>query len=120
MEIFARHKEAWVDVMMIEELGIVESRESPLAHGLVTFFSFALFGLVPLLAFLVMQLVPALRIDTFVVAGVSTAATLFVLGALKVRVTGRSWIKSGLETLAVGGVAAATAYAVGVLLGGLA
>ena len=51
VEIFARHKHAWVDVMMVEELGIFGSEESPLKNALVTFFSFALFGFVPLVAF---------------------------------------------------------------------
>ena len=46
----------------------------------------------------------------------STRATLFVLGAMKVRITGRHWAKSGLETLVVGGVAAAAAYGVGFVL----
>lgn len=120
VDILARHKQAWVDVMMVEELGIVSSDESPLRNALVTFFSFALFGLVPLLAYVVAQLLPGLSMNTFVVACVSTAATLFVLGALKVLVTGGSWLRSGLGTLAIGGVAAAAAYLVGVLLSGLA
>jgi len=120
VEILARNKEAWIDVMMIEELGIVGDEESPIGNALVTFFSFAVFGLVPLLAYIVVRLFPSLGIDTFAVASVSTAATLFVLGAVKVKVTGRNWLRSGLEMLVVGGIAAAAAYAVGAVLGGLA
>ena len=45
--------------------------------------------------------------------------TLFGLGAVKVRITGRSWLKAGLETLWVGGLAAAAAYGVGRALAGL-
>jgi VIT1/CCC1 family predicted Fe2+/Mn2+ transporter len=119
VDIFARNKETWIDVMMIEELGIVESDESPVRNGIVTFFSFALFGLVPLLAYVAVQVVPLPSINTFAVACVLTAATLFALGALKVRITGRSWIASGLETLTVGGIAAVAAYAIGMLLRGL-
>lgn len=116
----ARHPEAWWDVMMIEELGISSSQESPLNNAVATFFSFAVFGLVPLLAYVAVHLLPWLGINRFAVASVSTAATLFLLGVLKNRVTGRPWIRSGAETLAVGGLAAAAAYVVGVLLGGLA
>jgi len=41
------------------------------------------------------------------------------LGASKVLITGRNAFKSGLEMLAVGGLAAAVAYAVGALLKGI-
>lgn len=120
VDILSRHQQAWVDVMMTEELGIVESTESPLANALVTFCSFALFGLVPLLVYLLARFAPALGAHTFVIASLATAMTLFVLGALKVRVTGQHWFRSGLETLVVGGLAAIAAYAVGAVLGGLA
>lgn len=119
VDIIARHKEAWVDIMMTEELGIVDSQESPVRNALVTFFSFALFGLVPLLAYLAVRFLAVPARAAFPIAVLSTAATLFGLGALKVKITGRSWIQSGLETLVVGGLAAAAAYAVGVLLSGL-
>ncbi len=120
VNIFADNKKAWVEIMMIEELGILPSDESPLKNALVTFFSFGLFGLVPLLAYVAVRFMPVSRFHTFVMAGLFTAAALFVLGALKVKITGQNWIKSGLETLVIGGIAAAAAYAVGVLLGGLA
>lgn len=120
VEILSRNREAWVDVMMVEELGIMGSDESPLKNACVTFLSFGLFGLVPLLAYIASRLLPTLAIDTFAMASVSTGATLFVLGALKVKITGRNWARSGLEMLLVGGAAAAAAYAIGVLLGGLA
>ena len=119
-EIMSRHKETWIEVMMVEELGIVDSGESQIKNAVVTFFSFAIFGLVPLAAFIAVLLVPLVKFDAFTVAGLLTAITLFALGAIKVRITGKNWFKSGLETLLVGGLAAAAAYAVGRLLGGLA
>jgi len=75
---------------------------------------------VPLAAFVAVRLVPLLEFDAFTAASLLTAITLFALGAIKVRITGKNWFKSGLETLLVGGLAAAAAYAVGRLLGGLA
>jgi len=39
---------------------------------------------------------------------------------VKVRITGKNWFLSGLETFVIGGITAAAAYGVGVLLGGLA
>ena len=122
VEIFARNENTWVDVMMVEELGIVASDESPLKNAVTTFLSFGVFGLVPLLAYVAVALVPDWRgsINMFVVASICTGVSLFVLGLLKVRITGRNWLRSGLETLLVGGVAAAAAYGIGALLGGLA
>lgn len=120
VEIFARHKKAWIDVMMLEELGIVGDDESPLRNAVVTFLSFGLFGFVPLLAYVLVRLAPALPINTFATASVATAVTLFGLGALKVKITGRRWLVSGLEMLLMGGLTAAAAYGVGMLLGGLA
>ncbi len=75
--------------------------------------------MIPLLAYVAVWFMPVSRPHTFVAASLSTAAALFVLGALKVKITGQNWIKSGLETLVIGGISAA-AYTVGVLLAGLA
>ena len=119
VDLLSKNKEAWVDIMMIEELGIVTSDESPMKNALVTFFSFGLFGLVPLLAYVAVELMPFMRVNTFMVASFATGITLFLLGALKVQVTGRSWVRSGAEMLLVGGIAATAAYWIGVLLGGL-
>ncbi len=120
VDIFERHKETWVEVMMVEELGIVGTDDSPVRNAVVTFLSFFSFGLVPLLAYVAARAVPSLQVSTFLAASVLTAATLFALGAIKVRITGKNWVKSGLETLAVGGLAAGAAFLVGRVLGGLA
>jgi VIT1/CCC1 family predicted Fe2+/Mn2+ transporter len=120
VEILARNKETWIDIMMLEELGIVESDESPVKNGIATFFSFGIFGLVPLLAYVLSYLVPAWAPATFPLACVLTGMTLFTLGALKVRITERGWFRSGMEMLLVGGLAAVAAYVVGRLLSGLA
>lgn len=118
--ILSKHKKAWVDVMMIEELGIVESDESPVKNGIVTFFSFAIFGFIPLAAYLAARLIPVIQSFTFVTACILTGATLFTLGALKVKVTGKRWYYSGLEMFVVGGIAAFAAYIIGAALSGLA
>jgi len=120
VNILAHNKKAWVDVMMVEERGILESDASPVTSALVTFFSFALFGLVPVLVYVASLFLPLLQESTFAIACVCTGATLFALGALKGRFTGHNWLKAAVEMLLVGGGAAAAAYAVGSLLGHLA
>jgi VIT1/CCC1 family predicted Fe2+/Mn2+ transporter len=115
-EILARNPEAWVSVMMVEELGILEEEESPLRNALVTFVSFLAFGFVPLLAYVLSRLLPRMTDRTFLAACVLTAVTLFALGALKVRITDRRWYLSGTEMLVVGGLASAAAYGIGALI----
>lgn len=120
VQILSKHKKAWVDVMMVEELGIIESEESPLKNSLVTFLSFGIFGFIPLITYIIARLIPGLEPMTFPLACVLTGITLFSLGALKVKVTGKKWFTSGLEMFTVGGLAAIAAYVIGNLLQGLA
>ena len=47
-------------------------------------------------------------------------SALFVVGSLRVYVTGKKWWKSGMEMLLVGGGAAVVAYMIGFALKGLA
>lgn len=47
IDVMSKYKEAWVNIMMIEELELGGSEENPIKNALVTFVSFILFGLVP-------------------------------------------------------------------------
>jgi len=120
VDIIAKSPKAWVDIMMVEELGIIESDESPLKNAVVTFISFAFFGFLPLLAFVLSRFMPIAASLNFPLAAGLTGLTLFILGAVKTRFTGQNWIVSGLEMLAVGGLASAAAYGIGLALGSLA
>jgi len=55
----------------------------------------------------------------FPISIASSGLALFALGATKVLVTKLNPIRSGLEMLAVGGLAAGVAYVVGALLKGI-
>ena len=46
-KILSKYKDAWLDIMMLEELELGGDEESPIKNALVTFLSFELFGLVP-------------------------------------------------------------------------
>ena len=118
--VFDLTPEALVDVMMTEELGLGPGEESPVGNAFATFLSFALFGFLPLLSYVLARLAGVADFDGFPWACGITACALFALGSLKTGVTGRSWFPSGLETLLVGGVAAATAFGIGRMLEGLA
>jgi VIT1/CCC1 family predicted Fe2+/Mn2+ transporter len=119
VDAMSKYKEAWVDIMMVEELGLIESKENPVKNASVTFVSFALFGFIPLLAYVLAGLVPFLKKIEFIIACTLTLLTLFTLGALKTKVTQRNWIKSGIEMVIVGGLASGAAYYIGYLLRGI-
>ena len=46
-ETLAKNSKVWVDVMMVEELGIMGINDHPEKDAIVTFFAFTLFGLMP-------------------------------------------------------------------------
>lgn len=118
--IISKNKEAWVDIMMVEELGIIRENESPVRNAIVTFISFMVFGFIPVLTYVLSRVIPSLYVNMFVLSAILTSLTLFTLGALKVKVTGKNWFLSGLEMLLVGGLAASAAYIIGTLLSGVA
>lgn len=86
-----------------------------LKTSFATFFAFVLVGLVPLLPYI-------LQFDknkVFIISCIFTAITFFTIGYVKGKTLNKSKIGSGLETLFVGGAAAAIAYIVGFLLKGI-
>jgi VIT1/CCC1 family predicted Fe2+/Mn2+ transporter len=93
---------------------------SPWRAAASTLAAFVGVGFLPLLAFFYQWLVPNGVRNPFGWSALMTGAAFFVVGALKGRFVEQRWYWSGFETLAVGGVAAALAYVVGLLLKGLA
>jgi VIT1/CCC1 family predicted Fe2+/Mn2+ transporter len=108
-------KDRWVDVMMKEELEMSEETKSPVAMGAVTFFSFQLFGLIPLMAYVVDYSV-GLETNLFALSSILTAVIFMLIGLLKATVTQTKIFRSILETLFLGGAAAVLAYYVGNVL----
>ena len=109
--LITKNRGFWVDIMMHKELGLfAPDHESPLKNALATFVSFAIAGFMPLIPYV-------FGINTtFGISIAITAVTLFVVGSLRSYFSDKSWLMLGLETLAVGGLAATVAYGVGLLL----
>jgi len=112
-------KTLWLETMMREELGLAENTRSPLRGGLVTYISFIIIGAVPLLSFVAAALFNGIDQYTFSLSIGLTGMALFSIGALKTVLVERSVLRSGLETLGMGSLAAGVAYVVGYLLRGL-
>ncbi len=114
VRVVTANKELWVDEMMVGELGMMpdSSDKHPWKNAGVTFVGFVIAGVVPLLPYLA----GASSAVTFPFAVAATAAVLFLVGSMRTLLTHRSWLKSGIEMLVVGMVAAGVAYVVGDLL----
>ncbi len=117
--IHSQEPSRWVDEMMVQELGLLPDSRRPIQSALATLTSFGIAGSVPLLIYLIGMFVVVDPAVSFAVSAVLSAIALFCLGAAKVLITERSWFRSGLEMLTIGGIAAGVAYLVGFLLSGL-
>lgn len=108
-EQIASNRQAWIALMLDGEYGLAGVDPHPMNAALATFGAFLVAGLLPLLPFLI-GMSQAFTVSTWL-----TLATFFAIGAFKSRWSLSPWWRSGLETLAIGGVAAGLAYAVGTL-----
>ncbi|MDP6756256.1 MAG: VIT1/CCC1 transporter family protein, partial [Patescibacteria group bacterium] len=107
-QIITSNKEAWIDEMMIHELGTVPGEEDhPFKNGVATFIAFVIAGFLPLVPYIF-----ALG-NTFYTAIIMTVFALFVVGALRNIFTKQNIIIAGLEMLGVGAIAAVVAYGLG-------
>lgn len=114
--------ERWVEFMMSEEHGAARAARAPWAAARATFIAFLLCGLVPLLPYVAgwAGLLSAPPGTLFALAAGMTGAVFFAIGSAQSLFSLKPWWRMGAETLAIGGAAAAIAYAVGWALGGLA
>ncbi len=119
VEIITAEEERWVETMLRDEHGLAHAPPVPGRAAGATFVAFIAVGFIPLLPF-VWNVVGLSRWDQpFLWSTVLTGAAFFVVGLGKGLVVGVGWLRSGIETLAVGGVAAAMAYGIGALLRGI-
>ena len=108
-------RKRWIDFMMRFELGLdkPDQRRAPVSAVTIGG-SYVIGGLVPLLPYmLIRESAPALYWSCAV-----TLVALFVFGAVKGALTGVSWVKSALQTVVIGGVAAAVAFMIARLVSG--
>ena len=116
VEIITSDKKVWVDTMMSDELGLLESQKNPWKTAGITYFGFLVIGIIPLLAYTLSYLFPFFQKNTFVIAIVMTVIALFIIGVVKRYVTKKSLWKSAFETVFIGGAAALIAYYIGFFL----
>ena len=109
-------KDVWADTMMLEEHGLTkDSASQPLAHGLITFASFIVFGAIPLIPYLI----GVDRIHRFDIAVQSTFIALAILGLTRSIVTRERLLRGPIEIIIIGALGAFVAYGIGVMLQGV-
>ena len=106
---------AYVDFMMRFELGLEEPAPGRAVGSAITIaLSYIVGGAVPLAPYLLSHtMADALRISIII-----TLIALLIFGGLKGRLLGSPVIRSALQTMFIGGIAAGVAFALARLLGG--
>ena len=120
VEVITSDEDRWVETMMREELGFSEGNTSAARAGIATFIAFVVVGTLPLLPFLINLAVPDFFARPFLVSTVLTGLAFLLVGALKSVVVGQRVVRGSVETILLGGLAAALAFVVGRLLEGVA
>lgn len=110
----------WVDTMLTDELGVQLQGPNAYRAAWSTFIAFVVIGSLPLLVFVYEVAFGVVIESAFLWSSVLTGVAFFIIGAIKSRFIGHKWWTSGLETLAIGAIAAGMAYGIGVMLRGLA
>jgi VIT1/CCC1 family predicted Fe2+/Mn2+ transporter len=113
LEALKRNPKAWVDFMMRFELGLEEPAANRAHRSALTIAaSYIAGGFVPLLPYMfVASNILALEFSVLI-----TLLALALFGALKGRLVGTGALRSALQTVSIGGVAAAAAYGLARLL----
>ncbi len=117
---------AWVDFMMRFELGLEEPAANRAHRSALTIaMSYIAGGLIPLLPYFFVRPASAAGAESHVIPDIGTAftyslaitlAALAIFGALKARLLGTGWMRGALQTVTIGGAAAAAAYFLAMLL----
>ncbi len=111
----AADKSRWVDFMMRFELQLdkPDKKRAPIS-ALTIGGAYVVGGVVPLLPYM---LIHNATLALYYSAGFTLLA-LFLFGALKGKLTGLAWVRSALQTVAIGGIAAGVAFAIARLVNG--
>jgi VIT1/CCC1 family predicted Fe2+/Mn2+ transporter len=110
----SNNRKNWVDFMMRFELGLEQPDPKRAGQSALTIaLSYIAGGLIPLSPYM---LIPNLNTALWVSVGVTLLA-LFLFGFFKGQFTGISPLRSGAQTVLVGGLAAAVAFGLARLIG---
>jgi predicted membrane protein (TIGR00267 family) len=108
----ASDRKLWLKTLTEKELGLTpEDLASPTKDALTMSVSFMLGAIIPLLPYIFIGTTPAIGASIAV-----TVATLFVVGLVKARVTGKHPLRAGLEVMVIGTASGLLGYLIGIVL----
>ena len=109
VEALQKRPEAWVDFMMRFELGLERPDPSRAVWSAITIGSaYAVGGFIPLFPYMLLKH----ALTALAVSSAVTLVALAVFGWVKGRFTGMRPVRSALQTVLIGGLAAAVAFAI--------
>jgi VIT1/CCC1 family predicted Fe2+/Mn2+ transporter len=103
-------KQRWLNFLLKSELGL-EKPESPLLGAFLTFISFIIGSLIPQIPYFL-----DLGFLSLIISTIMSFGSLFLVGALKTKITGERKIKGALEMLIIGIIAFIISYLIGLAL----
>jgi VIT1/CCC1 family predicted Fe2+/Mn2+ transporter len=96
-----------------------ENHQLPLKTALATFLSFVTIGSIPVVSFIIAEQIPLFANNEFLFAMICTGITFIGIGAVRGKISGKHPLRTSIETLLVGAIAAGVAYGVGAFLGNI-
>jgi VIT1/CCC1 family predicted Fe2+/Mn2+ transporter len=113
LEALKRRPQAWVDFMMRFELGLEEPQRNRASRSAATIaFSYVVGGLVPLLPYMLSSSMQSALMYSVII----TLLALLLFGGVKGSLTGAGMVRSAVQTVVIGGLAAGVAYLLAMLL----
>lgn len=110
VESITSDKERWLNFLLKSELGL-EEPEPPLIGAFLTFISFIIGSLIPQIPYIL-----NLGFISLILSSIISFGSLFIVGALKTRITGEKKIKGALEMVIIGIIAFTVSYLIGLSL----
>jgi len=109
VEIYSKNKNAWLDLMMVEELGLLyDESKNELKSSFIVGISAFIASFIPLIPFFLFNAMEA-TIYSIILA----AVMLFCGGIVKSRFTAIPWHKSAIELTLIGLIAATAGFIIG-------
>lgn len=110
------NKQLYIDTKVNEVLSLNGDGANPFKIGLVTYLSFIVIGLIPLLVYCFDFLFKVNMQNTFLISSIFTGLGFTAIGYMKSLAVGTGKIKAMLETLVLGAIAAGFAFYIGFYL----
>jgi vacuolar iron transporter family protein len=120
VDVITADPDRWANTILGEFHGLGSTGPSALRNALAMLLAFVVVGAIPILPFIYEILMPGVLPAPLLWSLALTGVAFFLVGSVKSRVVAGRWWSGGLETLAMGGLAAALAYGIGALLKGIA